>query len=131
MTERWPNLDRLIDVLEDVETGGVPESERDAAIGDGGEAVGRLQIHRIMVDECNRIMRRPMWTYEDRKDRAKSRDMCGVYLRHWGARLLADIRQNEERMVVALARIWNGGPQGWLKTGTIKYGRKALERWRQ
>jgi hypothetical protein len=55
--------------------------------------------------------------------------MCGVYLRFWGSKILADIRQNEERMVVALARIWNGGPTGWLKQSTVRYGRKALERW--
>jgi hypothetical protein len=125
----WPDIERLIDCLEAVETGGTPEAERDAVTGDGGAALGRLQIHRIMVDECNRIMRRAVWTYADRSDRQKSRDMCGVYLRHWGERLPAPIRTNGGKMLLALARLWNGGPQGWLKPQTVGYSRKVLREW--
>jgi hypothetical protein len=51
-------------------------------------------------------------------------EMAAVYLTHYGtARGITD--------PVQLARIWNGGPTGWLKQATVRYGRKALERWQQ
>jgi hypothetical protein len=129
MPTRWPDLERLIDILEEIETGGIREQDRDLAVGDGGAALGRLQIHRIAVDDVNRILRRALYRYEDRTDRSKARDLCGIYLRHWGGKLPLSVRRDEPEMVKALARIWNGGPTGWLKPATIPYGRKALKKW--
>lgn len=123
---RFPDMDRLVDALETLETGGIAESLRDTVAGDGGAALGRLQIHRCVVEDCNRILRRVVYHADSRMDRQASRDMAGVYLRHYGAKLpeLGGVRAVE-----ALARIWNGGPRGWQKTATIGYGKRAAREW--
>lgn len=122
----FPDMDRLIDVLETLETGGIAEGLRDTVAGDGGAALGRLQIHLCVVRDCNRILRRKVYFPDSRMDRQSSRDMAGVYLRHWGGKLpeLGGIRAVE-----ALARIWNGGPRGWQKSATIGYGKRAAREW--
>ena len=60
------------------------------AVGDGGHAIGILQLHRIAVDEAVRIdsiyaareRRAPrLWTYRDRLNPNKSRDMAFITLR--------------------------------------------------
>lgn len=66
-----------IKILIAIESGGDPN-----AIGDYGKAVGVLQIHKIMVDECNRIADHKMFKYEDREDVHKSKMMASVFLRH-------------------------------------------------
>lgn len=80
----------VIAVLIRVESGG------DAyAVGDDGRAIGVLQMHKCAVDEANRIeviaarktnriVGEKRWTYSDRYDPAKSREMCRVTLeRNW------------------------------------------------
>lgn len=85
------------------------------AVGDGGAAVGVFQIHRIMVDDCNRIVGRQRWTYEDRRDPVKSLEMFCTYCRHyWPA-------GGPEQW----ARGWNGGPQGPRKASTLAYWHKV------
>ena len=68
-----------------VETNGDP-----SAIGDGGKAVGVLQMWPIAAAEANRLEgiearreRRPArtWTLADRLDPQASREMCAVTLR--------------------------------------------------
>jgi len=130
MRHEWPNLDRVIRCLEQVETGGVAESERDRCVGDGGRALGRLQIHVVAVDDCNRIMGRLCWTAEDRADPVRARDMCGVYLRHWGARLTPTATATPSIFARNLARIWNGGPFGWQRGATEGYARKFDAVWK-
>jgi hypothetical protein len=124
----WPSLDRVIDCLEVVETGGIPETKRDTVVGDGGRALGRLQIHVICVEDVNRILGSRVYRPNDRTDRQKSRDMCGVYLRHWGARM-PSVHCTRAVCARNLARIWNGGPKGWAKDATLSYARKFDALW--
>jgi len=100
-------MDRLLDAIEQVESGGNPR-----AVGDNGKAVGAYQIWKICVDDCNRIVGRKRWTLEDRWDRVKSREMCRTYLTHYGG-------TTEE-----MARKWNGGPRGHTKAATLPYWAK-------
>jgi len=67
-------MDRLIDVLETLETGGIAEGLRDTVAGDGGAALGRMQIHRCVVEDCNRILRRVVYFQDSRMDRQASRE---------------------------------------------------------
>lgn len=86
------------------------------AVGDNGKAVGCLQIWKEVVDDVNRFSSRK-FTYADRKNRAKSRQICRLYLTHYATKArLGHIPTNED-----YARIWNGGPNGHKKTATIGY----------
>ena len=69
----------IIYLLMSLESGMNPQ-----AVGDGGRALGALQMHKIAVDEANRIGRfvgSPIrFTYEDRKDIKKCRQMSARIL---------------------------------------------------
>jgi hypothetical protein len=103
-------VDTLLLAIEQVESSG-----RTNAVGDGGRAVGCLQIHKIMVDDINRILGRREFFYRDRMDRKKSFIMAGIYLGHYGK---GKTREQQ-------ARIWNGGPNGHKKQSTLQYAAKV------
>lgn len=100
----------LVASIIEVESGGDPN-----AIGDGGKAVGVLQIHPIMVREVNRILQREEYTCSDRLDPVRSVDMFWVYTNHYSPRASAEV----------IARRWNGGPDGDREPATIPYWRKV------
>lgn len=88
-------------------------------VGDNGKAIGYLQIHKIMVDEVNRILGSEKYSYEDRWDKEKSIDMFKVYQSHYNP------EQNHE----IACRIWNGGPKARFnkyKKITDKYVQKVF-----
>ena len=60
-----------------VESGG-----RAGAVGDGGRAVGILQMWPIAVREANRLAGSEQWTLADRADSGKSRAMAWITLAH-------------------------------------------------
>ena len=91
------------------------------AIGDGGAAVGCLQIHKIMVDDVNRILGADRFTYADRYHRGKSYAMARIYFGHYCK------GKNDEYK----ARCWNGGPTGWKKKSTEKYWHKIQDYFRE
>ena len=115
-------FDDLLDAIEWV------ESKDDAnAIGDNGNAVGAYQIWKIYVDDVNRIFKtwRPhpfqrmyIYTYADRFNKEKSREMVTIYLKHYG----------KNKSFEAMARIHNGGPNGWKKECTKPYWLKIKAR---
>jgi len=121
-----PNLlTILIPLLCQVESGGDPN-----AVGDGGQAVGVLQIHPIMVAEVNRILKDDFYDLEDRLDPNESAAMAHIYLYYWGERRLPR-RATAEQSIVLLARLWNGGPNGHKKRATFQYGEKTRKLYRQ
>ena len=85
------------------------------AIGDNGQAIGVLQIHPVMVDECNRILGREEFHLDDRWSRQKSRRMFQVYTAHYST------GESDE----VIARRWNGGPTGDNKDATEEYWQKV------
>jgi hypothetical protein len=59
------------------------ESGGDAtAVGDGGRAVGVLQMWPCAVAEANRLAGRQLWTLDDRRNPQLSRAMARVILEH-------------------------------------------------
>lgn len=92
----------------------VESSGNDLAIGDGGKAIGPLQIHRGVVIDVNRFTG-AHYRHQDMTNRAQARAVCEAYLRHYGRG-----KTTEEQ-----ARIWNGGPTGDRKTATEGYWRKV------
>lgn len=107
-------LSILLAALIAIESGGDP-----SAIGDGGKAVGCLQIHPVMVADCNRILAGRgeafRYTIDDRYSEAHSRAMAVIYLRHYCPNGSAE----------QMARCWNGGPMGARKAATVGYWRKV------
>jgi hypothetical protein len=101
---------RLLPAIEHVESSG-----RADAVGDGGKAVGILQIHPIMVADCNRIVGEERWTLDDRKCPDESRAMFRTYSDHYSA------GKSDEHV----ARAWNGGPKGPQKTATEAYWKRV------
>jgi len=96
----------LLSAIIQVESGGDPN-----AIGDGGRAVGILQIHPIMVKDVNRILGHERYTLEDRYSPEKSIEMFWIYTNHYSP------HESDE----VVARRWNGGPKGDTKPSTVRY----------
>lgn len=111
-----PTIEDLLDAIEMVESGGDCN-----AVGDNGEAVGPYQIHKIYVDDVRRITGIG-FTYDDRWDREKSRNMTRLYTFYWWGYYIDDI--GYENRFEAMARIHNGGPRGWEKESTKPYWQK-------
>jgi hypothetical protein len=75
------------------------------------EAVGLLQIHPVMVDECNRIAGYQKYQYSDRNSDKMSVAMFWEYQNYW----------NPDHNFANMAMDWVGGPAGHKKTSTLKY----------
>ena len=99
----------LLDAIAQVESGGDPN-----AVGDNGAAVGLFQIHKIYVDDVNRILRYNKYKYSDRLLPHRSQEMVTVYLKHYG----------KGKSLLDMARIHNGGPRGHKKKCTLPYAEK-------
>ena len=109
--------DKLINALAKVESNG-----NSAAVGDGGKAVGILQIHKGVIEDVNKISK-VKYTFADRKDPKKSKEICKLYLSHWGKHYQKKTKRAATDEV--LARIWNGGPKGHANKDTEKYWNKV------
>ena len=89
-------------------------------VGDNGKAIGCLQIWKSVVDDVNKYSK-VKYTYVDRYDKVKSYEMFKLYIGHYATeKRLGRKPTNED-----IARIWNGGPNGYKKTSTIKYWNKV------
>ena len=100
---------KLLAALIQVESGGV-----DIIYGDGGDAVGPLQIHRAVVIDVNRIAG-THYEHSQMTNRAIARRVCEIYLNKYA----------KDKSLEQQARIWNGGPNGHTKEATVKYWRRV------
>jgi len=111
-----PQQDALLDALIQVESSG-----RDDAVGDGGKAIGCLQIWQ------------PYWydatersgiggTYKDCYNRAYAKRIVDAYMTRYAKEAWTDPKLfNAEKC----ARMHNGGPKGHTKQATKKYWNKV------
>ena len=67
--------DKLLHALKMAESGCKSD-----AIGDSGKAVGILQLHKVYVDDANRIVGYKKYSYNDRYDVCKSEEMTRIVL---------------------------------------------------
>lgn len=63
------------------------------------------------------------FTYEDRKDIEKSKEIAELYLRFYGFKYQE--KTGNQPTLEIYARIWNGGAYGWRKQSTLKYWEKV------
>lgn len=111
---------QLLAALVAVESGG-----NDRAIGDGGRAIGALQIHAAVVADVNRIH----GTRYTHAGMVRRRDAVAVATLYLGTYATQE-RLGRPVTDADRARIWNGGPNGWRKAATIGYAnqvRKAMK----
>lgn len=105
-----PSFKDLLGAIKWVESKGDPDAK-----GDGGLAVGCMQIHPIMVTDVNRILGWDGYTLDDRYDRHKSYQMFRIYTYHYC----------KGKDFEHIARCWNGGPSGYKKESTKAYWEKV------
>jgi hypothetical protein len=107
----------LIPFLIQVESGGDPN-----ALGDGGRALGILQIHAAAwKDGCAEM--KVDWSYDTATNALRSRAVCHAYLMRYGRAYERETGRQATPEV--LARIWNGGPRGWKRKGTEAYWQRV------
>jgi hypothetical protein len=114
-----PKGDRLIAALIQVESRG-----DDNAIGDKGKkemAYGCLQVRKPCIDDVNKHCGTKYQAKDCLGNRALSVWVCTNYLRIYGTQdRLGRSPTNQD-----LARIWNGGPNGWKFKSTNVYWSKV------
>ncbi|OHA26124.1 MAG: hypothetical protein A3C06_03855 [Candidatus Taylorbacteria bacterium RIFCSPHIGHO2_02_FULL_46_13] len=110
---------RLIAALIEVESRG-----NDYAIGDRhmtDRAYGPLQIRKPCVDNVNRRFGTRVRVEDLIGNRSQSVWICQKYLEMYATRSRLGREPSEED----LARVWNGGPQGYKKLSTLPYWSKV------
>lgn len=114
--ERYESM-LMIDTISDKEWAAIVEVESEGeidAVGDAGRALGVAQIHKVAVEDVNRILGYNRFVYADRLNPDKSREMFVIYTNYYGPQGNATSFQDR-------ARIWNGGPNGHNLQATIPY----------
>ena len=108
----------LLTALIAVESSGDPN-----AIGDNGLAYGCLQLHAGYVQDAAEYARQD-WVHEDAFDPEKAKQIFRAYM----ARYATKKRLGREPTYSDLARIHNGGPNGYKKAATDKYWQKVKKK---
>jgi hypothetical protein len=103
----------IADVLQEIESNNNPK-----AIGDGGLALGALQIHDVAIQDVNHNYGTG-YTHQDAMDPLISRDVFVLYS-------TLNIKRYRKRCGnlpndYDIVRMWNGGPLGYEKDATIPY----------
>ena len=101
----------LILALISVESGG-----NDNAIGDNGKAFGCLQLHKAYVQDAAEYAGKD-WVHEDAFDRITAMKITMAYM----ARYATEERLGRPVTAQDIARIHNGGLNGYKKQATEKY----------
>jgi hypothetical protein len=113
-------IELLIILLCDVESGNDP-----SALGDYRNGVpyahGILQIHEAVVVDVNAHQDRMIYTHNDAFHPELAKEMFRVYM----ARYATKQRLGREPTMEDMARIWNGGPNGYRKDATKIYWQKV------
>ena len=106
--------DRLLDAIEQVESGG-----RTNVVGDNGKAIGPMQIHRVYWQDAVEHDPSIGGCYAECKDPTYARRIVRAYMDRYAPKGASD---------EVLARIHNGGPKGHRKDATVKYWVKVRRR---
>ena len=115
MTVNAKLSDSLINAIIKVES-----NDNVNAIGDNGKAVGCMQIWKVVVDDVNKVSKLK-YNYNDRFNKEKSIEIFKLYINKYAtAKRLGRTPTDED-----MARIWNGGPNGFKKAGTKQYWLKV------
>ena len=95
------------------------------AIGDNGNAVGILQLHKVYVDDANRILGYDKYSYDDHYDNRKSEEMTIIVLTHCGS--IYERRTGNVCTDEVLARIHHLGYSSIHKAVGDDYWRRVMQ----
>jgi hypothetical protein len=110
-----PALSLLIAAIIRVESHG-----NSAAVGTHGE-LGPLQIRPAVVEDVNLFKPGAHFTLDDRAHLDRAIAIFRAYIDHY-----ADAKRlGHEATLEDIARIWNGGPNGWCRACTLPYWAKV------
>ena len=112
--------DKLLNVLKMAESGCKSD-----AIGDNGKAVGILQLHKVYVDDANRIVGYKKYSYNDRYDIRKSEEMTRIVLTYYGKHY--ERKTGKRCTDEVLARIHNRGYSRWNDKFGERYWNKVKQ----
>ena len=113
-------LDQMFEIIKYVES----NNEEDA-VGDGGKAYGIVQIHKVCVEDINRIYN-THYTHQQAFDETCSKEMFNLYISEGIRRY--KLKYCRSPTDEELVRMWNGGLySGHLRKTTLKY----LERYKK
>lgn len=104
---------RVAKAIMQIESGGDPQ-----AVGDHGKAIGPYQIHRRYWIDATGFMGQD-WPYWQAKDPAKALAAMYAYTKHYAR------RYHRPWNAETIARIHNGGPNGWKRAATWNYWTKT------
>ena len=106
----------VINAIAQVESGGNPK-----AVSKSGTYIGLLQIAPICVRECNRIVGKNKFTYNDRHSKEKSIEMFIVFQEY----------HNPEGNMEKAIRLWNSGDKNCMKnkSKTEAYYRRVMSKY--
>ena len=93
------------------------------AVGDEGKALGCLQMHAEYVADAAEFAKKD-WVHRDALDPKKSIDIFAAYM----DRYATEERIGREVTAEDIARIHNGGPNGWNNPNTELYWSKVKNR---
>jgi len=110
-------IDKLIVALISVESNGKLD-----AIGDNGKALGQLQIWEIYLKDTKRFSK-IKYNHKDMFGYYESIETTITYLTHYGKHY--EKKTGKVATLEILAKIHNGGPNGYKKSGTNKYWEKV------
>ena len=105
------DYDRLLDAIAFV------ESDR------GATSANVYQLRRVYVRDVNRIRGWGIRYADAIGDTALARRCILAYWRHYGA--VYERRTGRKATAETLARMHNGGPDGWRKAETVRYWRRV------
>lgn len=105
------DIELLLDAIAQVES-----RNNSRAVGDGGHARGMYQLHRTYWRDGTRILK-VKWDYNLAFKAEKSRRVVKAYILHYG----------KGKSLLDMARIHNGGPNGYKKKATLPYARKIAK----
>lgn len=91
-------------------------------VGDKGRSRGVYHIQACYVADVNRVYG-TKFTLIDRDNPVKAHRIVRLYLSHYG-RLYTHVTGKPVTCEI-LARIHNGGPEGWKKKSTLKHWRRV------
>jgi hypothetical protein len=110
-------LIQIILVLIQVESSG-----NDFAIGDNGKSYGCLQMTEAYVQDASEYAGR-QWEHQDAFCREASVDIFIAYM----SKYATEERIGRPVTIEDIARIHNGGPNGYKKISTKKYWQKVKD----
>jgi len=114
---RGSELTNLLAAIAIVESNDNPQ-----AVGDNGRAYGLYQLWNIYVQDVNRIYD-TTYTHKDAFNPDMAERMVRLYWQHYAT----NKRLGHNPTFEDMARIHNGGPNGWKKELTKSYWEKIKE----